>query len=90
MRHVCTLTRGTLGVLCLGVVLAALNRAAEAEASYRRALVIEPANADANFNYGVLLVVLGRINEAQRPLAIGCDAHIDEACTLLANLRAPR
>jgi len=74
----------------LGVVLAALNRAAEAEASYRRALGIEPANADASFNYGVLLVVLGRLNEAQRSLAIGCDAHIDEACKLLANLRQAR
>lgn len=71
----------------LGVVYAALNRAAEAEASYRRALDIEPSNADANFNYGVLLVVLGRHDEARRPLAIGCDARIAEACKLLANLR---
>ncbi len=74
----------------LGVVYAALNRAAEAEASYRRALDIEPSNADANFNYGVLLVVLGRHDEARRPLAIGCDARIAEACKLQAALRRAR
>jgi Tfp pilus assembly protein PilF len=68
-------------------VYAALNRPAEAEASYRRALDIEPSNADANFNFGVLLVVLGRRDEAQRSLAIACDASIAEACKLLTAVR---
>jgi len=74
----------------LGVVFAALNQSAKAEANYRRALEIEPSNADANFNYGVLLMVLGRSGEASRPLAIGCNAGITEACKLLAVSRQPR
>jgi type IV pilus assembly protein PilF len=70
----------------LGVVYAALNRAGEAEASYRRALAIDPRNGDANYNYGVLLLVTNRRDEARDYLGRGCDARVADACELLSNL----
>lgn len=71
----------------LGVVYAALNRTEEAATSYRRALDIDPANGDANYNYGVLLTIQDRREEARYHLTIGCEARIDAACKLLAEMR---
>jgi Tfp pilus assembly protein PilF len=68
------------------VVYAALARYHDAEASYQRALAIDPRNGDAKLNYGVLMVVTGRAAEARRPLEIACAARIAAACDLLARL----
>ena len=48
----------------LGLVLAALGRREEAEASYRRGLALKPGSVDGHNNLGVLLEEVGRYEEA--------------------------
>jgi len=56
----------------------------------RRALAIDPGNGDANYNYGVLLVVTGRVTAARQRLGAACDARVSAACRLLSELAKSR
>jgi Tfp pilus assembly protein PilF len=65
-----------------------LKRPAEAAASYRRALAIEPANGAANYNYGMLLIEAGHRDEAvRRHIVLGCESGIQSACEVLKRSR---
>src|SRR5262249_33059560 len=49
----------------LGVVLAAVGRTTEAEATYRRGLALKPGMVDGHNNLGVVLEQTGRYDEAE-------------------------
>lgn len=76
----------------LGEALRAVGRYEDAEASYRRAIALDPANADAYSNLGAALEALGRSIDAEQNYAraIAIDAGHAEAHTNLGNLLLTR
>lgn len=59
-----------------------------AMASYERALDLNPGNASAHYNYGVLLLESGRRDLFVRGhFVIACKARIPQACELLERAR---
>jgi protein O-GlcNAc transferase len=52
----------------LGNLQFALDKLADAEQSYRRCLELDPRHAKGHFNYGLLLLALGRAREAESHL----------------------
>lgn len=72
----------------LGEALRAVGRYEDAEASYHRAIALDPSNADAYSNLGAALEALGRLADAEQSYAraIAIDAGHAEARTNLANL----
>jgi predicted O-linked N-acetylglucosamine transferase (SPINDLY family) len=52
----------------LGNLQFALDKRADAEQSYRRCLQLDPRHAKGHFNYGLLLLALGRAREAESHL----------------------
>ena len=49
----------------LGNVLRGVDKLADAEAAYERAIAVEPLNFDAYFNLGIVLEAMGRFGEAE-------------------------
>jgi protein O-mannosyl-transferase len=71
----------------IGVVYRALGRVPEAKAAYERALALRPSGS-AHYNYGVLLLEMGRRDEAVREqFVLACRARIAAACDLLRRSR---
>jgi tetratricopeptide (TPR) repeat protein len=71
----------------IGVVYRALGRVPEAKAAYERALALRPSGS-AHYNYGVLLLEMGRRDEAVREqFVLACRARIEAACDLLRRSR---
>lgn len=71
----------------IGVVYRALGRVPEAQAAYERALALHPSGS-AHYNYGVLLLEMGRRDEAVRQqFVLACKARIAAACDLLRRSR---
>jgi len=62
----------------------------EAEACYRRGLQINPDDANGNYNYGVLLVETGRLDESVAYLETACrlNPRYAKAKLLLLLVRA--
>jgi len=52
----------------LGGELDSANQLVEARAEFAEAVRLQPGNARAHFNYGVLLAKQGQLDEAQREL----------------------
>jgi tetratricopeptide (TPR) repeat protein len=67
----------------LGMARALRGETALAERHYRRALQLDPADAMAQYQYGVLLKVTGRVEEARRRLSAACRTDIEAACKAL-------
>ena len=64
LRRAVSLRDDATGFYNLGFVMEQRRRAGEAEALYRRTLVVDPAHASANNNLAVLLAERGRVAEA--------------------------
>lgn len=71
-----------------GEALRAVGRYEDAEASYHRAIALDPSNADAYSNLGAALEALGRLADAEQSYAraIAIDAGHAEARTNLGNV----
>lgn len=71
-----------------GEALRAVGRYEDAEASYHRAIALDPSNADAYSNLGAALEALGRPDAAEKNYAraLAIDAGHAEARTNLGNL----
>ena len=67
----------------LGVIYRQLGRRADAEASYKQALAIAPRHPSAHYNYAILLLDAGRLDEARPHFELACEAKIATACALL-------
>ena len=52
----------------LGIMLQELNRSDDAEASFRRAIALNPDNSEAYNNLGVTLKELAKLEEAETNL----------------------
>ena len=76
--------------ISLGMVWASRGDLASAERAYVRALEIDPGYGVARYQYGLLLNVTGRAEEARRMLAQACASGLQEACADARKAGAPR
>jgi tetratricopeptide (TPR) repeat protein len=64
----------TVGHVSLGVTLAAMGRAAEAEEQFRTATALSPLSIEAHNTYGKFLLLQGRVDEAHAEFERSTDA----------------
>ena len=76
----------------LGALLRALGKRTEAEAAYRRAIMLDPRFASAPYNLGNLLTDAGRLEEAEAAYAAALAVRPDyaQACNSLGTVQQRR
>jgi serine/threonine-protein kinase len=70
----------------LGMAHALRGEVAAAEASYLRALALEPASGDAHYQYATLLNGTGRKPEARLHFVAACRAGTPKACDMVLRI----